>query len=281
MAENLQLNWVNRAEECARRWSLTDIIWRPDVSTAHVGLCDSPLGPAVVKVSIEPRMVGPEALALSHFGESCPKVYGVAEDCESLLLERIDVAEDLSATYPSAQEEIEVFLPFLKSVLAHSNVPTGFPTLQEYADVFSRVKDRSPNSQVTKILDMGHQHKAMLMGTPSENRLLHGDMHHFNILRDVSGRWRLIDPHGVVGYAYYELGAFLRNPWKACYTEPGVLSRLAERVAMLAVRLGISESEVAMWGFYGAAFSVAWSLEDGSADLDGMVVMAESCLSLA
>ena len=277
----LSLDWHVRAATCAERWGLSRMQWSPEVSTARVAYCDSPWGPALLKVSVEPSMVGLEAKALAHFGnEMCPALFAVDEELEAILMERIEVLEDLSAWYPNPQKEVDVWLPFYRKVAENPVIPDGFPTLAKYAEIFDRILAEPLREDVIPILEFARDSQEALMGPVAENRLLHGDMHHFNLLRDTGGGWRLIDPHGVVGNPYYELGAFLRNPWGPCYREPGVMQRMSARVAILAERIGIDATKVALYGFYGAAFSVAWSLEEGSDDIDGMVVMADSCLRL-
>jgi streptomycin 6-kinase len=41
--------------------------------------------------------------------------------------------------------------------------------------------------------------------------LLHGDLHHDNILRGRDGQWLVIDPQGVAGPAFLEAGRFIQN----------------------------------------------------------------------
>jgi streptomycin 6-kinase len=45
----------------------------------------------------------------------------------------------------------------------------------------------------------------------SEKFLLHGDLHHENILQAGNGEWKIIDPQGVVGSAVFECGRFIEN----------------------------------------------------------------------
>ena len=47
----------------------------------------------------------------------------------------------------------------------------------------------------------------------SDNRrfLLHGDLHHDNILRNENGGWKVIDPQGVIGAPVMECGRFIQN----------------------------------------------------------------------
>jgi streptomycin 6-kinase len=53
-----------------------------------------------------------------------------------------------------------------------------------------------------------------LLASAPPPTLLHGDLHHFNILAD-GGRWRAIDPKGLLGDPAFEVAAFMRNPLPA------------------------------------------------------------------
>jgi streptomycin 6-kinase len=51
-----------------------------------------------------------------------------------------------------------------------------------------------------------------LCASANECVMLHGDLHHDNILRSTREPWLAIDPHGIVGDPGYEVGALLFNP---------------------------------------------------------------------
>lgn len=51
-----------------------------------------------------------------------------------------------------------------------------------------------------------------LAASQDETTLLHGDLHHYNVLSDVRRGWLAIDPKGVIGEVEYEAGAIFRNP---------------------------------------------------------------------
>ena len=281
MPVSIASTWQERAASCISRWALTDLQWLPHESVARVAFCQSPFGSVALKVNLEQGIVTNEARMLAYLGpELCPLVYATAEDLDSLLIERLDTVGDLAAIYPNAREEIGAWLPFFRAVEAKTSGEAGFPTLAKFAEVFDRMLARQLRPEIGRIMRDARNRQGILMGAAGENRLLHGDMHHFNILRESSGRWRLIDPHGVIGHPHYELGAFLRNPWGACYTEPGVKERLAERILLLSEKLDLPASRVAEYGSYGAAFSVAWSIEEDGEDFDGMIVMSEAFLEL-
>ncbi|BEL12553.1 aminoglycoside phosphotransferase family protein [Actinoplanes sichuanensis] len=95
--------------------------------------------------------------------------------------------------------------------------------------------------------------------------VLHGDLHHDNVLAAERERWLAIDPHGVVGDPGYEVGAMLYNPDPHA---PGdtVLNAVEARIEQLADGLGMPRERVLAWGFVQAVLSEVWSCEG-----DGMV----------
>jgi streptomycin 6-kinase len=93
--------------------------------------------------------------------------------------------------------------------------------------------------------------------------VLHGDLHHFNLLRAGDDGWLAIDPKGVVGEPAYETGALLRNPKPALLALPDAARVLHRRAALLAEALDFDLDRVLGWAYAQAVLSAAWSVEDG------------------
>lgn len=85
-----------------------------------------------------------------------------------------------------------------------------------------------------------------LVDTSPPPRLLHGDLHHFNVLRS-GDEWVAIDPEGVTGDPAYEPAAFLRNPVPALADEPNLPGLLRRRIHRLAV--GLDDDPARIWGW--------------------------------
>ncbi len=92
--------------------------------------------------------------------------------------------------------------------------------------------------------------------------LLHGDLHHFNILRAEREPWLAIDPKGVTGEPACEAGALLRNPAPYLLQQPDPARILSRRADLLAERLGFDRQRILMWGTAQAVLSAWWSFED-------------------
>lgn len=92
--------------------------------------------------------------------------------------------------------------------------------------------------------------------------LVHGDLHHYNILQAEREPWLVIDPHGVAGEREYEIGALLRNPFPVL-PPPAELKRIeARRLDQLSELLGFDRQRLAAWGAAQAVLSAAWDVED-------------------
>jgi streptomycin 6-kinase len=83
------------------------------------------------------------------------------------------------------------------------------------------------------LVEAAHGVYDRLAATQRHERLLHGDLHHGNVVFDRERGWLVIDPKGVVAELEFELGAALRNPWDrpALFTDPGVIRRRARTLA--------------------------------------------------
>ena len=92
--------------------------------------------------------------------------------------------------------------------------------------------------------------------------LLHGDLHHGNILSATRQPYLAIDPKGVIGAKGFDVTAFLGNP-TGVTKRPDFKKILARRVSIFSEMLGLSEQEIASWGYMFCALSSCWSLEDG------------------
>ncbi|WP_165978460.1 aminoglycoside phosphotransferase family protein [Actinomadura darangshiensis] len=105
---------------------------------------------------------------------------------------------------------------------------------------------------------------AELCADSSDTVVLHGDLHHDNILRADREPWLAIDPHGYIGDPGYEAGALLYNPGPDDRDE-ALLKLVPARVERLADGLGLSRERIVAWGFVKAVLSEVWTAEGGGA----------------
>ncbi len=93
--------------------------------------------------------------------------------------------------------------------------------------------------------------------------LLHGDLHHDNMLSSNRAPFLAIDPKGVAGPRGYDVGSFFMNP-----EDPDIQNdwkRLTEqRLELFSNILGFSKDYLASWAFVHCVLSVTWSFADGT-----------------
>jgi streptomycin 6-kinase len=108
----------------------------------------------------------------------------------------------------------------------------------------------------------------------AEPVLLHGDLHHWNILAAGRQPWLALDPKGIVGEPAYEVGALLRNP------DLMPLQVQERRVDQLTAELGFDRYRILGWGIAQAVLSAWWSYEDHGHGWESAVACAEILAAL-
>lgn len=99
-----------------------------------------------------------------------------------------------------------------------------------------------------------------LLKSQHENVVLHGDIHHQNILDFGVHGWLAIDPKGLLGDRGFDYANLFCNPDFDIATKPG---RLERQVTIVAEASGLERIRLMKWIFAYAGLSAAWSLEDG------------------
>ena len=135
-------------------------------------------------------------------------------------------------------------------------------TVHQWATAFARYAASGDGQIPGNLLEEGHRLYLELCRSQSRPRLLHGDLHHYNVLLDADRGWLAVDPKGVIGEIEYEVGAALRNPYERpeLFTEPATIEK---RVTRFASRLNLDVRRTLAWGFAQAVLSASWAVEDG------------------
>jgi streptomycin 6-kinase len=147
-----------------------------------------------------------------------------------------------------------------------SAVQTRAPHTIHIADLvsgFQRHRHHCDGLMPISIVDKAEQTFHDLCASMGQTRLLHGDLHHANVLFDARHGWVAIDPWGLRGELECELSASLRNPISA----PHLLRRhdlLERRLQIHEKLLGIDMNRALRWAFALTVLAALWpTLEDG------------------
>jgi streptomycin 6-kinase len=251
-------------DEYAARWSLTELGNPFGLSFNYVLPATRADGSeAVLKISVpDGEYVGEiDALAL-YKGEGVCQLLEADRARGVMLLERLrpgtmlaELADDETATAIAAS--------LLKTLWRPAPANHSFPTVAGWFQALDRHRARFGG---TGPLDAALFATAEglvreLLAEQQPPMLLHGDFHHFNILRAARAPWLIIDPKGLVGDPAYELGAFLYNPMDTLDTRPDMVGLLRRRVEQLSETLGFARERVQGWGIAQAVLSAVWTCE--------------------
>lgn len=114
-----------------------------------------------------------------------------------------------------------------------------------------------------------------LSASMSEPMLLHGDLHHDNILAATRHTWLAIDPKGLIGEPAYETGALLRNPLPQLLKKQQPSRILARRIDQLAEELYFDRVRIRNWAVAQAVLATWWGIEDSGRIFDAGLACAQ------
>lgn len=188
-------------------------------------------------------------------------------DREAVLTERLADDIDLTVMAESSTAGDEEACGILCGVVAalHADQPSPPPQAQPLRPWFAALERRAGDPRLAPAWSAADR----LLVRDREPRVLHGDIHHANVLHDPARGWRAIDPKGLHGPRGYDYANLLRNPLSARAREAGRLERLSARVADLS---GLPRDEVLGWSLAHAGLSAAWSLDAGEDAGHGLAV---------
>jgi len=214
--------------------------------------------PIIVKLGLDNEALAREAFALKCFS-GCGAVKVLAEDNGMLLLERAVPGTSLKCYFPDReQESIEIACRVVKK-LHQANIPSvhNFPHIKNWLTALD--KDWSIADEH---LQKARKLRDQLLQTSETDVLLHGDLHHDNILQNGED-WLAIDPKGVIGEPAYEVAAFIRNPIPELLNHADAPNIIHNRGTRFAELFELPPQRILDWCFVQAVLSWAWSLEDG------------------
>ena len=263
-------------EKAASEWKLTDIKPLNESTMSFVALCLANGERAVLKIGLPWKESLTEMRALRAFsGSQSVGVLQVNEDLRMTLMERAEGPSMWELWTPEKEEELtQQAAEFIAQFKHPSHAVGEFHTLEDWAKAYDRFRTSpsSSNESLLRLVDEAESVFAALLPNAADRMLLHGDLHHGNILKHGKG-WIAIDPKAVWGERAYEPSWFIRNP--AGVTELSNLeSVLTRRIETFSSALKIDRDRIAHYAFANQVLSMAWDLEDSGSTSDDQFRLA-------
>lgn len=239
--------------------------------------------PVVLKLGVPDGEIQDEIAALRHYdGNGMVMLLEADADEGLMILERVlpgtplsELADDDQATHHAATVMSNLWRPLPPD---HT-----FRTVQEWSKALQRLRDTFEGG--TGPLPAHHVERAEaiyreLFASAPPPVLLHGDLHHENMLTSTRLPYLAIDPKGVAGEPCYEIGPLLLNPQPTICFLPNLAQVQERRIAILVERLQLDRERLLACAYAHSVLSAAWTLEDHVDGWENTIMIAEALLQL-
>lgn len=252
-------------ERMVERWSLTLGDPFPNIEINYVAPATLPDGTrCVFKISRHVGETRNEIAALRLWdGRGACRLLEADEEHGALLVERVepgtmlvDLAEtdDDDATALAAGVLRQLWAPVVEPADLR-----GLRPLDSWCAAYDRNREalsRGADGFPAAIFQRADASRRDLLASTPGPTVLHGDMHHYNVLRDHRGNWLAIDPKGLAGDRCFDICQFFRNPRDRA--SPQVNRR---RLDIFCAELGLDRQRTKDWCFVHAVLDACWSFE--------------------
>lgn len=275
--------WLERLpslrETFIKRWALQDCQPVKELSYNYLDYAWTAAGdPVVLKLGLPNPELETEIKTLRHYnGAGMVRLLEADPDLGALLLERVIPGTSLSAL-ESDPQATRIAGKVMEDLWKPAPPEQDFPTVADWCRGFERYRKTYPRQEgplpgglVSRAGDLVRE----LLKSSRDPYLLHGDLHHYNLLYRQDGSWIAIDPKGVIGEPAFEIGAYLSNPKPNLIQRSGLQKILDRRLAILEQVTGLDRHRMASWSFCRAVLSAIWSLEDNQDQHSHEIEIAE------
>ena len=213
--------------------------------------------PLILKLGVPGKDVTREIIAVRLYnGRRFAQLLAHEESGGALLLERLEPGIMLS----EVKDEETAVRHYAEVWKAIRRPAEGmFPSIGEWFDGLGEYRARYPKGEgpiPDSLVKKAQRYAKEIEATSVSNGLLHGDMHHYNILHDAKRGWCAIDPKGVVGDAYFDVVPFLFN-------ELGDQDMLKRRVEAICHLLQLEGRRLLKASIALLTLQTCWAVEDG------------------
>lgn len=217
---------------------------------------------AVLKVSRYRMDTQTEIAALRLWnGEGAAHLLEADEGAGALLLERLEPGKTLAEVAESDDDTATLIASStLRRLWRPAPAHHGLQSLESWCAAYDRNRDalrRGDGGFPTHLFRRADAVRRDLIASTDAPMVLHGDLHHFNVLRARRAPWLAIDPKGLIGDRGFDVGQFLKNPGPVS----SAINR--RRLDIFCAELGLDRERVKAWCLVHAVLDACWDFEDG------------------
>ncbi len=215
----------------------------------------------MLRVTILEEAKGGEVLLTWWDGRGAARVF--AADGEAVLLERADGSRSLSAYARDGRDDEATGI--ICEVIAELHAPRGKP-LPDLIPLETWFAELWPVAATQGgIIARSAETALALLSSEREAGVLHGDIHHDNILDFNARGWLAIDPNRLRGERGYDYANLFCNPDIEDSTRPVAVvpERFLRRLEIVVARSGLDRERLLRWILAYTGLSASWLINDG------------------
>lgn len=247
-------------------WQLTNLQAMPALSYNYVTASFSQTyqQEVVLKISLPNQEYHQEQQALIYFnGHGINRLLDFNLEYGILLLQKIGSGVNLKSLFPHDENQTILHAALCIKQLHAKPKPieasNNYPSVANWLSVLDDFQHPAVDPRLVKIASVV---ATQLLADNVDNYLLHGDLHHENILQSHEGSWLAIDPKGVIGELAYEVGAFMRNPMPELLDSPNLSEILSNRIDQFGNTLNLDKSRLNAYSYVTTMLAIIWNIED-------------------
>ena len=225
--------------------------------------------PVVLKLSPPNWEFASEVAALRHYDvRGCVQVLDADPEAGVLILERVTPGEPLR-NLPDDDEATRIAAQVMQNLWKPLPPDHNFIPVARLAEGLQRLRadhNGSTGPLPAPLVERAEGIYRELEASAPPPVLLHGDLHHENILRATRAPYLAIDPKGVAGEPAYEVGPWFYNPQPEIFQTPSLVQLLGRRLDIFTEALQMDRQRLLACAFAHSVLSAAWSIEDGGDD---------------
>jgi streptomycin 6-kinase len=219
--------------------------------------------PAMLKLALnEEEAQGNRRMAWWD-GQGAARVF--AQEGHAILIERATGEKSLADMVHSGRDEEACHIICAAIVELHRPRNKPPPRLVPLEAWFSELSAAAADG----ILRLAATTAQDLLKEPRDVTVLHGDIHHGNILDFGERGWLAIDPKGVTGERYFDYANLFCNP---SYEVAADAALLQQRIDSVSKAARLESTRLLRWVLAWAALSAVWSIEDGGSPTTALAV---------
>lgn len=247
------------------KWKLYDFEFVHSYSANCVFKCRSELfGNAVLKIGKPSKEVITEYNTLCEYnGRRLCKVYESDVKNGIILEECIQPGDSLFHGNPY-EERISIFCSLFNGLHIAPIRTAQYPTYIEWVDKsVNYLSKREDCMELFKHIEKAKEICLSVSALYPRKMLLHGDLHHGNIILNHNGGYTIIDPKGVIGDPIFDISRFILNEFSDTLS-PEKYQEIEELLCDLAKQLDIPSKILKLCLYVETAIWLCDDLEKGS-----------------